>query len=80
MFGLEKKKKKQKAFEFDLEKELKSDGHKRAKLLEEISKHKLSLKTMLREGAKGSDFEHCGVLLQGFDALEKTIHQIEEDV
>lgn len=80
MFGLEKKKKKVKPFEFDLEKELKTSESKRLKLLEEISRRKGLLKQMIREGAKEGEFEQCGILLQGFEALEKTLAQITQDI
>ena len=79
MFGLEKKNKKRKPFEFDLEKDLKSDSKKRAKLIEDITQRKAELKSMLREGTKSEDFEQCGVILQGYEALEKIIGDIEKE-
>ena len=77
MFGLEKKRKK--PFEFDLEKELKTNGQKRAKVIDDIGHRKSELKTMIREGAKSEEFEQCGVLLQGYEALEAVVEMIEKD-
>ena len=77
MFGLEKKKKK--PFEFDLEKELKADTQKRAKIVEDIGTRKQKLKALIRDGAKSEEFEQCGLLLQGYEALERVIDTIEKE-
>ncbi|MCF7851944.1 MAG: DUF5398 domain-containing protein [Simkaniaceae bacterium] len=77
MFGLEKKKKK--PFEFDLEKELRKDPKKRAKMIEDIARHKHELKAILREGTKTKEFEQCSLLLQGYEALETVINNVDKD-
>lgn len=77
MFGLEKKRKK--PFEFDLEKELKADTQKRSKILEDVAARKEKLKALIREGAKSEEFEQCGLLLQGYEALEQVIDTIEKE-
>lgn len=78
MFGLKKDRKKQ-PFEFDLEKDLKQDAGKRTKILDEIGHKKQELKTLLREGAKSQEFEECGLLLQGYEALERVVHSLEKE-
>ena len=78
MFGLKKDKKKH-PFEFDLEKDLRQDSKKRTKVIDDISHRKQELKTLLREGAKSNEFEECGLLLQGYEALERVIDCIEKD-
>lgn len=70
MFGLEKKK--NKPFEFDLEKELKSSKRKKEvlKLCEEKT---AELKNALREGKASENFDQCGIIMQGYAALEKVV-------
>ncbi|WP_420422056.1 DUF5398 family protein [Simkania sp.] len=70
MFGLEKKK--NKPFEFDLEKELKSTKRKKEVLTicEERTKQ---LKEALREGTASENFDQCGIIMQGYAALEKVV-------
>lgn len=70
MFGLEKKK--NHPFEFDLEKELK--GSKRKKEILKLCQEKTNqLKTALREGKASENFDQCGIIMQGYAALEKVI-------
>ena len=77
MFGLEKK---QKAlFEFDLEKELKTDASKRQKLTKEVEEKTQEIKTILRQGASSADFDNYGVLLHGYAALHKVIHKVSSE-
>ena len=72
MFGLEKKK--QQPFEFDLEKEIKSAQRKEEIL--KICKEKTStLKTALREGRASENFDQCGIIMQGYVALEKVVNK-----
>lgn len=74
MFGLEKK---QKAlFEFDLEKELKTDAEKKQKLSKEVEEKTQEIKNILRHGASSEDFDNYGVLLHGYAALQKVINKI----
>ena len=71
MFGLESKEPKR--FEFDLEKQLKkSDGEKK-KVLDQIDSRSNELKGALREGKSSENFDHCGVLLQAYAALERVV-------
>lgn len=70
MFGLEKKK--NKPFEFDLEKELKSSKRKKEVLL--ICEEKTrELKEALRDGKAADNFDQCGIIMQGYAALEKIV-------
>jgi len=70
MFGLEKKK--NKPFEFDLEKELKS-SKKKKEVLSICEKRTSQLKEALREGKASENFDQCGIIMQGYAALEKVV-------
>ena len=71
MFGLEKKEKS--LFQFDLEKELKTDAKKKDLLLKEIEETINNIKNLVRQGASSNDFENYGILLHGYTALQKVI-------
>lgn len=73
MFGMEKKKT---LFEFDLEAELKKDLTKKQALLKNIEGKTQQLKTALREGASTEHFDHYGVLLHAYGALQKVINRV----
>lgn len=74
MFGLEKKK--NKPFEFDLEKELKNN--KRRKEVLSICKEKTqNLKQALREGEASEHFDQCGIIMQGYAALAKVVKKVK---
>lgn len=75
MFGLEDKGKKNQAFEFDLEKELKKDDKRKKEVLDQIDQRTQELKGALREGRASENFDQCGVLLQGYAALGKVINR-----
>ncbi len=69
MFGMEKQKGKSKdLFLFDLEKELK-DAQKRKEYAKKIEKRINAIKEALRKGSKKEEFDHLGVLLNGYHAL-----------
>ena len=69
MFGMEKQKSKTKeGFLFDLEKELK-DPQKRKEYAKRIEQRISAIKEHLRKGSKKEEFEHLGVLLNGYHAL-----------
>lgn len=70
MFGLEKKK--NKPFEFDLEKELKS-SKKKKEVLSICEDRTSQLKEALREGKASENFDQCGIIMQGYAALEKVV-------
>jgi len=70
MFGLEKKK--NKPFEFDLEKELKSEKRKK-EVLGICEEKTAELKAALREGKASENFDQCGIIMQGYAALEKVV-------
>ena len=70
MFGLEKKK--NKPFEFDLEKELKSNKKKK-EVLSICEERTKQLKEALREGQASENFDQCGIIMQGYAALEKVV-------
>ena len=74
MFGLEKKKRK--PFEFDLEKEIKKDKKKKKEVLLEVEKKSQALKESLRDGTAQDNFDQCGILLQGYAALNKVVDRI----
>jgi hypothetical protein len=71
MFGMENKKATKttgNVFLFDLEKELK-DPAKQKEYAELIQKRINTIKELLRTGSKKEDFDHLGVLLNGYQAL-----------
>ena len=70
MFGLEKKK--NKPFEFDLEKDLKS-SKKKKEVLSICEERTKQLKEALREGKASENFDQCGIIMQGYAALEKVV-------
>ena len=74
MFGLEKKGKA--LFEFDLEKELKSNPPKIRELLKKIEENTQEIKNTLRQGAGSEDFDNLGVLLHGYAALHKVLTKV----
>lgn len=78
MFGLEKgPDKNNKLFEFDLEKDLKTNPGSKKKMSKEIEEKILELKNILRKGMDSDDeFEKHGVLLRGYAALQKVINRI----
>ncbi len=74
MFGLEKKK--NKPFEFDLEKELKNN--KRRKEVLSICEEKTqNLKQALREGEASEHFDQCGIIMQGYAAVAKVVKKVK---
>lgn len=74
MFGLEKKDKP--LFEFDLEKELKSDPGKVKELLKKVDETIQEIKSTLRQGTENEDFEKFGKLLHGYAALQRVLTRI----
>lgn len=74
MFGLEKKEKS--LFEFDLEKEWKTDPSKAKELLKKIEGQVQAIKTTLRQGTGSEDFDKLGALLQGYTALQRVLTRI----
>lgn len=76
MFGLEKKKKKPSKVTFALEKEL-EQPRKKHNLQTKIEERIYKLKTLLREGKDKETFQAFGTLLQGYQAVLKTISHIK---
>ena len=74
MYGLEKKAKP--PFEFDLEKELKSDPAKLQSLLKTTEARIQELKGSLRQGSGTKEFDELGVLLNGYAALQRVLNRI----
>lgn len=74
MFGLEKKGRA--LFEFDLEKDLKSNPGKIKDLLKTVEGRIQEIKNILRQGTQSEDFDKFGVLLHGYAALQKVLTRI----
>ncbi|MBS0648655.1 MAG: DUF5398 family protein [Verrucomicrobia bacterium] len=74
MYGLEKKP--VKAFEFDLERDLKKDPNKVQGLLKSTEAKINEIKGQLREGRKGPELDNLGVLLHGYTALQKVLNRL----
>lgn len=70
MFGMEKskKKEKEKPFLFDLEVELK-DKDKAREYAKRIEDRINTIKNLLRQGGKKEEYDHLGILLNGYHAL-----------
>lgn len=74
MFGLEKKKRE--LFKFDLEKELETSPGKATELLKKAEERVREVKNLLRQGTGSESFDHLGVLLNGYIALQRTLTRI----
>jgi hypothetical protein len=74
MYGLEKKEKA--LFEFDLEKELKSNPSKAKELLKMVEERIQTIKGTLRQGTSSDGFDNLGVLLNGYAALQKVLTKL----
>lgn len=74
MFGLEKKGKA--LFEFDLEKECKSNPSKAKDLLKTVENQIQEIKNILRQGTESEDFDKFGILLHGYAALQKVLTKV----
>ncbi len=74
MFGLEgqKKKKPVEEFVFELEKELK-DPQKLKELRQKVDARVQKIKEALRSGDSQEEFDRFGLLLQGYNALQKVM-------
>ncbi len=75
MYGLGQQKKQK--FSFDLEKELKEKPAKKKEILEQVETHVRTLKQKLREGQTDQSFDQLGILLHGYDALQKVLKKID---
>jgi len=74
MFGMEKKSKNY--FEFDLEKELKSNSKKKVALLKEVEEKLSKAKTQLKSTSDKKELEQLGHIVQGYTALERVVKRI----
>lgn len=74
MYGLEKKTKA--PFEFDLEKDLKSDPTKVHKLIKTVEEKIQEIKGKLRQGSGSEEFDNFGTLLHGYAALQRVLNRI----
>jgi hypothetical protein len=74
MFGLEKKGRA--LFEFDLEKDCKSNPAKVREILKTVSDRTQELKNALRQGSSSEDFDKLGILLHGYAALQKVLTKV----
>ncbi len=75
MFGLEKKPGEK--FAFDLEKEIKEKPSRGKEILDKVEKRIQEMKKHLREGANEKDFDHLGILLHGYAALQKVLRKVK---
>jgi hypothetical protein len=75
MFGLEKKPGEK--FAFDLEKEIKEKPSRGKEILDKVEKRIQEMKKHLREGANEKDFDHFGILLHGYAALQKVLRKVK---
>ncbi len=76
MYGLEKRP--NDAFEFDLEKELRTDQKRRKELMDMSEQAVKELKEGLRaEDPKSENFEKYGILLHGFTAFQTVASKVK---
>ena len=78
MFGLEKEKKKQKVFEFDLEKDIHKHPKKTQEILHKAQNSVEELKKTLKAGKKEEDFESLGILLHAYTSLQRVIKKAKK--
>lgn len=77
MFGMEKNKAKKHVFEFDLEKDVKSNPARKKNLSKEIEESIFEIKDLLRKGVDSEqEFEQYGILLRGYAGLQKVLSRI----
>ena len=76
MYGLEKNPKVN--FEMDLEKDLKKDPSKARLMIKTVEGKIQEIKSLLREGSKGADFDNLGTLLHGYSAMLKTLNKFAQ--
>ncbi len=74
MFGMEKPPKE--PFEFDLEKDLRENPKMAHNLIKDVEGKIAALKNTLRSGCSSKAMNECGVLLQGFAALQKVLNRV----
>lgn len=74
MYGLEKKAKG--PFEFDLEKDLKSDPAKVQELKKTVEQRIQEIKGTLRQGSASAEFDNLGTILHGYAALQRVLNRI----
>lgn len=74
MFGLEKKPKER--FQFDLEKDLKSDPNKLGELIKTVENRIQEVKQLLRQGSGSESFDQLGILLHGYAALQRVLNRM----
>ena len=74
MYGLEKQPKA--VFKMDLEIELEKHPQKAQEYLKGVQTKIQEIKSQLREGAKGPEFEQLGNLLHGYNALQKVLTKL----
>jgi hypothetical protein len=74
MFGMEKKPGEK--FTFDLEKEIREKPARGQEILQKTETRIQEIKKVLREGANDKEFDHLGILLQGYSALQKVIKKV----
>lgn len=75
MYGLEKGKGQEK-FMFDLELEVRDRPGRSKELLLKAENRMNEIKTALREGTSGKDFDKMGVLLHAYTALHKVLKKV----
>ncbi len=75
MFDKEKKKKPT-PFEFDLEKELKTDLTRAKAMLGSIDAKLQEVKNKLRQGCSKEDYEEYGHILKGYTSLQRVLTRI----
>jgi hypothetical protein len=71
MYGLEKSK--DDKFDFDLEIDLKKNPKKQDEIFKKIEENISSIKNQLREGSDKKELDQLGVLLQGYQAMQKVL-------
>ena len=77
MYGM--KKRPRDDFEFDLEKEIKTDPKRRDEIIKSAEDAVTELKGILRDAdPKSKDFEKYGILLHGFVALQTVVGKIKD--
>lgn len=71
MYGLEKSK--DDKFDFDLEIDLKKNPKRQDEIFKRIEENIKNIKNELRKGSDKKELDHLGILLQGYQAMQKVL-------
>lgn len=75
MFGLEKEN--EGKFVFDLERDIKEQPGYGKKILGQVENRISEIKKALREGANEKEYDRLGILLHGYNSLQRVLKRVK---